>query len=379
MKALYDVIWEYAKKQAAKDSLEIYHLLYGYAKVMLMDRIVVQAMTDIDTEEYEKQIAELTITMEKKNLDIALVQEGMPLLLLMKQCLKAKVDMGKYELPDNPSDPHLAIRMLEKLLEEDIPELDVFSKGNTLDEIFALIENMDVKKGGESEEPKHQKPVKREEERKEPLPPLSEILGMGSAKTKEVVEEEKKEEKLTGFAGLVEITRKLYNEVGEQVKGQDEAIRKFVQGYFESAVVRSQEEGNKRPQATFLFAGPPGVGKTFMAEMVAKPLGYTYKRFDMSEYSTEYSNLDFAGHGSNYKNPSKGLVTGFVDENPKCILLFDEIEKANRSVIYLFLQILEGGVVTDNFLNRKVSFKDTILIFTTNVLFPRPPLRGYKR
>lgn len=367
MKALYDVIWEYAKKQAAKDSLEIYHLLYGYAKVMLMDRIVVQAMTDIDTEEYEKQIAELTITMEKKNLDIALVQEGMPLLLLMKQCLKAKVDMGKYELPDNPSDPHLAKRMLEKLLEEDIPELDVFSKGNTLDEIFALIENMDVKKGGESEEPKHQKPVKREEERKEPLPPLSEILGMGSAKTKEVVEEEKKEEKLTGFAGLVEITRKLYNEVGEQVKGQDEAIRKFVQGYFESAVVRSQEEGNKRPQATFLFAGPPGVGKTFMAEMVAKPLGYTYKRFDMSEYSTEYSNLDFAGHGSNYKNPSKGLVTGFVDENPKCILLFDEIEKANRSVIYLFLQILEGGVVTDNFLNRKVSFKDTILIFTTNV------------
>ena len=391
MKALYDVIWEYAKKQAGNDNIDIYYLLYGYAKVMLMDPIVVQAMTEIDTEEFEKQISELLTTMEKKNLDVTLIQEGMPLLLLMKQCLKAKVNMEAYEVPGNPSDSHLEKRMLERLLEEAIPELHVFSKGNTLDDIFKLIEDGGAKKGGEDNTSKPLKPVKcpepekkseakkeddervarlfgtKKKEERSPLPPLSEILGTTPEKKKETSEKEEKDEKISGFAGLVGITRKLYDEVGEQVKGQDEAIRKFVQGYFESAVVRSQEEGNKRPQATFLFAGPPGVGKTFMAEMVAKPLGYIYKRFDMSEYSTEYSNLDFAGYGSNYKKPSKGLVTGFVDENPKCILLFDEIEKAHRNVIYLFLQILEGGVVADNCLNKKISFKDTILIFTTNV------------
>ena len=367
MKVLYNAIWEYAKKQAGDDKVGVYHLLYGYAKVMLMDKIVVKAMTELDEEECEKQIADLFFVMEKKNLDVALIQEGLPLLFLMKQRLRAVVNMDEYEAPGNQADPNLAERMLEKLLEENIPELEAFSKGNTLDEIFDLIENMDAKKAEPIPQIRKPEPLKPGEEGKAPFPSLGEMFGTAPKKTEEVAVEEEKEEKLTGFAGLVGITRKLYNEVGEHVKGQDEAIRKFVQGYFESAIVRSQEEGNKRPQATFLFAGPPGVGKTFMAEMVAKPLGYAYKRFDMSEYSTEYSNMDFAGHGSNYKTPSKGLVTGFVEENPKCILLFDEIEKANRSVIYLFLQILEGGVVTDNYLNKKVSFKDTILIFTTNV------------
>lgn len=385
MNTFYSFVLEMAKKQSGKDALQIYQLLYGYAKVILMDNTIVQAMTEIGKEECQKKVSELREILEKKNLDCGLIQDGMPILLLMKDSLKAKVDMEQYLNPKNPEDPELAKRILEQLLEEGIPELAGFVNGNDLDDIFKLIEDMGAKKGGEEKEPKKPEPVKetegkkeerndglfgtkKKEEEKKPLPPLSEILGTAPEKTEEVSgEKETNGDNLSDFASLVGVTRKLYDEVGEHIKGQDEAIRKFVQGYFESAVVRSQETGNKRPQATFLFAGPPGVGKTFMAEMVAKPLGYTYKRFDMSEYSTEYSNLDFAGYGSNYKNPSKGLVTGFVDENPRCILLFDEIEKAHRNVIYLFLQILEGGVVTDNCLNKKVSFKDTILIFTTNV------------
>jgi ATP-dependent Clp protease ATP-binding subunit ClpA len=69
---------------------------------------------------------------------------------------------------------------------------------------------------------------------------------------------------------------------------------------------------------------------------------------------------------ASFKDAKEGTLTGFVNENPHCILLFDEIEKANIKIIQLFLQILDAGNLHDAFTDSDVSFRDTIIIFTTN-------------
>lgn len=152
----------------------------------------------------------------------------------------------------------------------------------------------------------------------------------------------------------------------DTIFGQDHAIKTFVSGYFQAELSALTQTNRDKPRAMFLFAGPPGTGKTFLSEQAAKALGLPFMRFDMSEYSDKEANLEFCGSDKVYKNGSEGNVTGFVAKNPSCVLLFDEIEKAHLNVIHLFLQILDAGRIRDNFTDEEVSFTDTIIIFTTN-------------
>lgn len=163
---------------------------------------------------------------------------------------------------------------------------------------------------------------------------------------------------------IVKATRNIQSILLENVFGQDQAVNTFVSGYFQAQLMSCSRKETKKPQATFLFAGPPGVGKTFIAEKVAESLGLPYKRFYMSEYSNEQATFEFCGTDKSYKSPRPGNVTGFVEENPKCVLLFDEIEKAHINVIHLFLQMLDAGCVRDNYSNEEVSFSDAVIILT---------------
>lgn len=165
---------------------------------------------------------------------------------------------------------------------------------------------------------------------------------------------------------LVDSVKVMQDKLLSTVYGQDNAVSVFCSGYFQAEMLDMTDKNRYRPKATFLFAGPPGVGKTFLAESVASLLGLPYVRFDMSEYSDKEANIEFAGSDSVYKNSSSGNVTSFVAEHPKCVLLFDEIEKAHLCVIHLFLQILDAGRLRDNCTDQEVSFKDAIIIFTTN-------------
>jgi hypothetical protein len=100
----------------------------------------------------------------------------------------------------------------------------------------------------------------------------------------------------------VQNTRRIQSTLLEQVFGQDQAVNAFVSGYFQASLMSFSRRGTKKPQATFLFAGPPGVGKTFLAEKAAEALGLPYQRFDMSEYSDKEANLEFCGTDKVYKN-----------------------------------------------------------------------------
>lgn len=181
---------------------------------------------------------------------------------------------------------------------------------------------------------------------------------------------EQEQKSLTGVQRLsqsVQEAQKIQKFLLQNVFGQDQAVNTFISGYFQAKLNSQIRKNNKKPQATFLFAGPPGVGKTFLAEMVAEALNLPYQRFDMSEYADKEANLEFCGSDKVYKNAKEGNVTGFVNENPQCVLLFDEIEKAHINVIHLFLQMLDAGRLRDNFTDDEVSFADAIIIFTTNV------------
>ena len=162
---------------------------------------------------------------------------------------------------------------------------------------------------------------------------------------------------------LSEKYAKVYQQLTEKVIGQDYAVNEFVQACFDAELYENDPD---HPQAVFLFAGPPGVGKTYLAQSVADILKRPFKAFDMSAYSIEKSDLALLGVEIGFKNAVEGTLVGFVEDNPDAIILFDEIEKAHPDVTRLFLSVIEGARLENKFLASNTDFSKTILIFTTN-------------
>lgn len=178
---------------------------------------------------------------------------------------------------------------------------------------------------------------------------------------------------------LTERLRNLRSELMRRVFGQDHAIHAFVEGLFNAEVVAAADVARTTPEAVFVFAGPPGVGKTFLAGLGAAHLDRPFKRFDMSGYSDHQQHTSLVGFAKSYMGAHSGILTEFVEKNPNAILLFDEIEKCHLNTVQLFLQVLDAGTLEDKFLERDISFRDTILIFTTNAgraLYDRPNRSG---
>lgn len=186
------------------------------------------------------------------------------------------------------------------------------------------------------------------------------------AQAKNVSEKEISEMGIGFLPKLTSRIRKMRAALLSNVHGQDHVVHAFAEGMFSAEVLAASDEKRKRPRAIFIFAGPPGVGKTFLAEQAAEALAIPFKRFDMSSFSDHQAYMNLVGFEKSYKDAKPGTLTGFVKETPHCILLFDEVEKAHESTIHLFLQILDAGRLTDKFLDEDIAFKDSIIIFTTN-------------
>lgn len=168
------------------------------------------------------------------------------------------------------------------------------------------------------------------------------------------------------IANLTVKVKQINDYISNAVLGQENAVSIFTEGIFQAELLSMTDKERTRPRATFLFAGPPGVGKTFLAEKAAEALELPFMRFDMSEYCDHESSVEFIGSDAVYKDAKQGNFTSFVSKNPKSLILFDEIEKAHISIIHLFLQILDAGRIRDNKTDEEISLSDTILIFTTN-------------
>jgi ATP-dependent Clp protease ATP-binding subunit ClpA len=123
---------------------------------------------------------------------------------------------------------------------------------------------------------------------------------------------------------------------------------------------------DEKPIGCYLFAGPTGVGKTEVARQLSKTMGIDLIRFDMSEYMERHSVSRLIGTPPGYVGFEQGgLLTDKVDQNPHCVLLLDEIEKAHPDLFNILLQVMDYAKLTDNN-GKTIDFRNVILIMTTN-------------
>jgi ATP-dependent Clp protease ATP-binding subunit ClpA len=161
----------------------------------------------------------------------------------------------------------------------------------------------------------------------------------------------------------VTVLKNLESELKRMVFGQDKAIEQV------AAAIKLARAGLREPEkpiGCYLFAGPTGVGKTEVAKRLSEVLGVKFLRFDMSEYMERHSVSRLIGAPPGYVGFDQGgLLTDGVDQNPYCVLLLDEIEKAHPDLFNILLQVMDHGKLTDHN-GKSVEFRNVVLIMTTN-------------
>ncbi|MES2996450.1 MAG: ATP-dependent Clp protease ATP-binding subunit [Verrucomicrobiota bacterium] len=160
---------------------------------------------------------------------------------------------------------------------------------------------------------------------------------------------------------------KMEEELKGRVIGQDEAVVAISKALRRS---RADLKDPRRPIGSFLFLGPTGVGKTYLARNLAEFMfgdPESLIQIDMSEYMEKFTASRLIGSPPGYVGYEEGgQLSEAVRRRPYSVVLFDEVEKAHPDVMNLLLQILEEGTVTDS-LGRKIDFRNTIIIMTSNV------------
>lgn len=245
---------------------------------------------------------------------------------------------------------------LEKQIEEIKNEKNKVVKSQRFEEAAAL-RDKEKRLGEQLEKAKHQ----WEEESKHKRYPINEehiaevVSMMTGIPVKRMVQAE------------TEKLRKMNDDMKGMVIGQDEAIQKVVKAIQRNRVGLKDP---KKPIGTFIFLGPTGVGKTELARSLARHMFDSEEaliRIDMSEYMEKFTVSRLIGAPPGYVGYEEGgQLTEKVRRKPYCVILLDEIEKAHPDIYNILLQVLDDGQLTDG-LGRKVDFKNTLIIMTSNI------------
>jgi len=157
----------------------------------------------------------------------------------------------------------------------------------------------------------------------------------------------------------------LEKNIKQEVYGQDDAIVTIVDKIL---IAQAGLKADDKPIGSFVFMGPTGTGKTETAKQIAKHLGVNLVRFDMSEYQERHSVSKLIGSPPGYVGHEErgGLLIEKLQENPNCVLLLDEIEKAHPDVSQLLLQVMDNGKITGSN-GKEADARNCILILTTNL------------
>ena len=260
----------------------------------------------------------------------------------------AAVRLERMQLPDQDAELTDRLKELDVRLEEAIRAGDYAQAGvwkKQQDELYAGYE-------------RRQKRLEKKREKDMPQVTAEDVAKVISVWTKVPVN------RLTEKEG--ERLLKLESILHKRVIGQEEAV---------SAVARAMRRGRvglqdpKRPIGSFLFLGPTGVGKTELSKALAEAVFGSENaliRVDMSEYMEGHSVSKMIGSPPGYVGfDDGGQLSEKVRQNPYSVVLFDEIEKAHPDVFNILLQVLDDGHITDS-KGRRVSFKNTVIIMTSN-------------
>jgi len=261
----------------------------------------------------------------------------------------ARVHLKNINVPQNILD-------LEKKIEDIKVEKNRVVKSQKFEEAAALRdtekrlgEELDKAKAQWEEESKHKRyPIGEEE--------IAEVISMMTGiPVRRMVEAE------------TEKLRKMADDMKGMVIGQDEAISKVVKAIQRNRVGLKDP---KKPIGTFIFLGPTGVGKTELARSLARHMFDSEEaliRIDMSEYMEKFTVSRLIGAPPGYVGYEEGgQLTERVRRKPYSVILLDEIEKAHPDIYNILLQVLDDGQLTDG-LGRKVDFKNTMIIMTSNI------------
>jgi len=179
------------------------------------------------------------------------------------------------------------------------------------------------------------------------------------AKMIKLPEDQVKERESENLAHLEDNLKKV-------VYGQDKAIDDIVDKIL---VSQAGLKSDDKPVGSFVFMGPTGVGKTELAKQLSNQLGVKLVRFDMSEYQEKHSISKLIGSPPGYvgyEDNAGGLLIDKIQENPNCVLLLDEIEKAHPDVSSVLLQIMDNGKITGSN-GKEADARNCTLILTTNL------------
>src|SRR6476660_2339803 len=261
----------------------------------------------------------------------------------------ARVHLKNINVPQNILD-------LEKKIEDIKVEKNRVVKSQKFEEAAALRDNekrlgedLEKAKAQWEEESKHKRyPIGEEE--------IAEVISMMTGiPVKRMVEAETQK------------LRKMADEMKGMVVGQDEAISKVVKAIQRNRVGLKDP---KKPIGTFIFLGPTGVGKTELARALARHMFDSEDaliRIDMSEYMEKFTVSRLIGSPPGYVGYEEGgQLTERVRRKPYSVILLDEIEKAHPDIYNILLQVLDDGQLTDG-LGRRVDFKNTMIIMTSNI------------
>lgn len=261
----------------------------------------------------------------------------------------ARVHIQNIHIPDELLQVEKEIADFEKLKMEAIKSQQYNAAAGYRDEIKKLEQTQDSIKKKWEEEADMQRPTVTEDT-------VAEVVAMMTGVPTQRIARNESERLL-----------KMADELKGSVIGQDNAILKIAKA------IRRNRAGLKdpnKPIGTFIFLGPTGVGKTYLAKVLAEYLFDSQDaiiRIDMSEYMEKHTVSRLIGAPPGYVGYEEGgQLTEKVRRKPYSIVLLDEIEKAHQDIYNVLLQVLDEGQLTDG-IGRKVDFRNTILIMTSNL------------
>ncbi len=261
----------------------------------------------------------------------------------------SRVHIMNIQVPETLVAVEQKIDNFQKLKTEAIKNQQFQAAAGYRDEIIQAERELEQIKKSWEEESNLQRPIVSEED-------VAEVIAMMTGVPVKRIAKNEGEKLL-----------KMAEELEGKVIGQNEAIVKI------SKAIRRNRAGLKdpnKPIGTFIFLGPTGVGKTYLAKILAEYLFDSQEsmiRIDMSEYMEKHSVSRLIGAPPGYVGYEEGgQLTEKVRRKPYSIILLDEIEKAHPDVYNVLLQVFEDGQLTDG-IGRKVDFKNTIIIMTSNV------------